>query len=311
MKNTNTSSTDFATPILYIVFNRLDYTEKSLAVLRELKPKKLYIAADGPRESKPGENEIVAAVRKYVSENIDWECDVKTRFLNENQGCGKNISGAVTWFFEQEKQGIILEDDCIPDMSFFRFCAEMLERYRDDRRVYSVNGWSASQDGTARGADYFFQRRMHCWGWATWADRWLNKFQFDMSGYSKSIFKYIADMPNVRKEFEAVLENLKSDAPIDTWAYRWTFNIIAGRGLCVAPVKNLVSNIGITGAHYDDASDDPNLNTKTFDTYAAGLLRHPKSVKLNAAMERAVYDDHRPPPIDWARLWRHLKWWRK
>src|SRR6478736_1770065 len=174
----------FETPILFIVFNRPDTTRVVFEAIRKVKPKKLYIAADGIRSKVKSDEENCAKVRAIVND-VDWECDVKTLFHEENLNCGKAPSTAISWLFENEEEGIILEDDCLPSTSFFLFCEELLERYRYDSRVMHIggnnflNGWQKDNDYS-----YYFSRSGHIWGWATWRRAW-NKFDFDISLYSK------------------------------------------------------------------------------------------------------------------------------
>ena len=120
------------TAVLFLVFNRLDTTKQVFEAIQQAKPPRLYVAADGARELKEGEAEIVKAVREFVIQNIDWECEVKTLFREQNHGCKMAVSGAIDWFFANEEKGIILEDDCLPSQSFFWFCEELLYKYKDD-----------------------------------------------------------------------------------------------------------------------------------------------------------------------------------
>src|SRR5580704_13976707 len=117
------------TPVLFLIFNRLDTTRKVFNEIRKAHPQKLFIAADGPRANKPGEKELCEKTRQFVTKNVDWNCEVKTLFRNENLGCKVAVKGAIDWFFENVTEGIILEDDCLPNQSFFRFCAFGLNKY--------------------------------------------------------------------------------------------------------------------------------------------------------------------------------------
>src|SRR6056297_619848 len=135
MPKTKNKQKQFETPVLFLIFNRLDTTKQVFEEIRKAKPKQLFIAADGPRTKQ--EKEKTDAVRKYVLDNIGWKCSVKKLFRNKNLGCKYAVSGAIDWFFENVEQGIILEDDCLPSQSFFRFCEELLEKYKDDERVMS------------------------------------------------------------------------------------------------------------------------------------------------------------------------------
>jgi len=159
------------TPVLFLIFKRLDTTKQVFEQIKKAKPPRLYIAADGPRDYVEGEAEKVKAAREYVLSNIDWNCEVKTLFREKNLGCGKAVSEAITWFFENEEQGIILEDDTVPSQSFFWFCEELLNRYKDEKKVWHIGGTNF-QDGIIRGnGDYYFSALNHIWGWASWVDR--------------------------------------------------------------------------------------------------------------------------------------------
>jgi hypothetical protein len=160
------------TPILYMVFNRLDKTKKSFEAIKKARPKKLFVAADGPRTKK--EKKKTDAVRKYILDNIDWECDLKTLFRDKNLEsnkvcCNPALTGAFKWFFSQVEEGVILEDDCIPDKSFLRFCGEMLDKYRDDKRVGFIAGFTNIEVDIED--SYYFSDDGFTWGWAIWKDR--------------------------------------------------------------------------------------------------------------------------------------------
>lgn len=154
------------TAVLFLVFNRPETTKTVFEAIRKAKPKRLYIAADGPRKHREGENEKVSSVRQIVT-YVDWPCDVKTLFRDENLGCKSAVSGAITWFFNHEEEGIILEDDCLPHPDFFPFCESLLKRYANDERIWVITG-NNFQNGIQRGeASYYFSRYNHVWGWAS------------------------------------------------------------------------------------------------------------------------------------------------
>lgn len=270
-------------PILLLIFNRPDTTQKVFEQIKIAKPPRLYIASDGARANKPGEREIVAQVRKYVLDNIDWNCNVKTLFREENLGCGVAISQAVTWFFENEKDGIILEDDCVPHQSFFYFCEKLLDHYRYDKRVWHVSG-NQFLDNFDNGASYYFAKVQHCWGWASWADRWQH-YKFDLQDYDKKNIKNFSSEKQVQKYWLSILKQMK-EHKIDTWDYQWAFWIVAHQGLCINPSKNLVSNIGIVGTHFEDVMDSPLLNRPT---YAVDHITHPQRVVIDEKATEQIY----------------------
>lgn len=234
------------TPVLFMAFNRLDTTKQVFEQIKIAKPPKLYIAADGARKNKEGEQEKVQTVREYLLKNVDWDCEVKTLFREENIGCKMAVSGAISWFFEHETQGIILEDDCKPCQSFFWFCEEMLEKYKDDKRIWLVSG-DNFQNGIKRGdGDYYFSKLTHIWGWATWADRWqyydveIKSFDaFKQQNLIESIFLLEAQQQFWLKSLEDV-----KNGKIDTWDYQWSYCVFSNNGLGILPNQNLIQNIG-------------------------------------------------------------------
>ncbi len=158
-------------PVLLIAFNRPDTTEQVFQKIREVKPLKLYVAIDGPRENKEGEAELIEKVKKIVRE-VDWECDVKHLFREKNVGCKMGVYGAISWALENEDRIIVIEDDIIAVPSFFYFADELLERYKDDNRIamISANNYTPLNDTS----DYLFTKYGHIWGWATWKEYGIN-----------------------------------------------------------------------------------------------------------------------------------------
>ena len=163
----------FETPVLFLIFNREDTTQKVFNVLRRQKPKYLYVAADGPRKNKEGEAEKCRRTRDIINQ-VDWDCELKTLFREENRGCKMAVSSAISWFFEQVEQGIILEDDCLPHPSFFPFCEELLIRYKDDDRIGHIGGNCFLPGLIEDGLSYDFCSISHIWGWASWRRVWKN-----------------------------------------------------------------------------------------------------------------------------------------
>lgn len=238
----------FNTPVLLIIFNRADTTKLVFEAIRKARPPRLYVAADGPRLHVPTDQQKCAEARKIV-EQVDWPCDVKTLFHNENLNCGKAPSTAMSWFFKHEEQGIILEDDCLPSQSFFRYCQELLEKYKDDSRVMHIGGnnflggWRNDPDYS-----YYFSRSGHIWGWATWRRAWQT-FDFDILLYTKLKQKGFFDrfflnplekVYRLRKFDKTVANRGK----VDWWDYQWDFARFSNSGLAIVPNKNLVKNLG-------------------------------------------------------------------
>ena len=230
------------TAVLFLVFNRLDTTKQVFEAIRQAKPPRLYVAADGARANKEGEAEKVQAVRDYIMQNIDWECEVKTLFRDQNLGCKYAVSGAITWFFENEKQGIILEDDCLPSQSFFWFCEELLELYKEDNRVMIISGFNKKNVWKSDVHQYFFSSFGGIWGWASWRRSWelFDAEMSDLGYFSKAkYFEYL-----LGKKLGIARERQMQTAPKTSWAYPWAYTRHKNSGLACVPTKSLVENIG-------------------------------------------------------------------
>lgn len=234
------------TPVALIIFNRPDTTELVFAEIAKAKPIKLLVIADGARKDKLGEAEKVAATRAVI-ERVDWDCEVLTNFSDVNLGCKVRVSSGIDWVFEQVEEAIILEDDCLPDLTFFRFCQEMLDRYKHDLRVGMISG-DNFQFGRNRNEDsYYFSKHVHVWGWASWRDRWQESYDVELKKWPWiRDGKWLIDILGNSKEalswshiFEKTFQG-----KVDTWDYQWVFaNWIEGR-INVMPNVNLISNIG-------------------------------------------------------------------
>lgn len=270
-------------PVLFLIFNRPDVTEKVFGQIKIAKPQKLYIASDGARDNKVGEKETVEKLRNWVVENVDWDCEVKTLFRDENLGCGKAVSSAITWFFKQEPDGIILEDDCLPSQSFFTYCEELLDYYKDDKRIWHISGENPLGIVEAKNS-YYFAKIQHCWGWASWADRWQH-FKLDLKDYDEKFIKNFSDDKNVQKYWLNILYEMKK-YKIDSWAYPWTFEIVKQNGFCINPTMNLISNIGFDGAHYSNDKDNPLLCKHT---YEITKIIHPERLELDEKSTDKIY----------------------
>ncbi len=247
------SEQQFTTPILFLIFNRPDTTTQVFQQIRAVKPKYLYVAADGPRSNKPGEEELCQQARDVVLNYIDWNCELKTRFQEKNLGCKLAVSSAVTWFFQNVEEGIILEDDCLPDLSFFNFCKTLLEYYRDNYQIMHIGGANFQKGKIRSDGSYYFSKINHVWGWATWKRAWklydLNLATFPTFRDNNGIKKYFQNSRLEKfweKRFTIAYEN-----KIDTWDIQWQYAMCYNNGLSIIPNYNLVSNIGFgqVGTH--------------------------------------------------------------
>jgi len=232
------------TPVLFSVFNRLDTTKQVFQAIRQAKPPRLYVAADGARLNKEGEACKVQAVRDYIMQNIDWECEVKTLFRDSNIGCKLAVSDGIDWFFENEEQGIILEDDILPGQSFFWFCENMLNKYKYDTRVGQISGFNYGFVMPDESYDIFFSKYGFIWGWATWRRSW-KLYDVNMKLF-KDAMKYDIFENFFSKNKKAEVEKFRKVAfnEIDTWDYQWSFARFINRMYTIVPKKNLITNLG-------------------------------------------------------------------
>ncbi|MES2727174.1 MAG: nucleotide-diphospho-sugar transferase [Bacteroidota bacterium] len=285
------------TPILFLIFNRPETTQLVFNAIRATKPTKLYIAADGPRKDKVGEDKLCEQTKAIIKQ-VDWECNVQTLFRENNLGCRIAVSSAISWFFENEEQGIILEDDCLPNPSFFTFCETLLNYYQNDDSIMHIGGTNF-QKGIKRGdGSYYFSNYNHIWGWASWRRAW-KLYDLNIKSYSDEIIKETLtktfDTKKEQNYWIKVFQTLKADL-LNTWDYQWTYTIWKNRGLSILPNKNLVSNIGFdnngthsTGINY--------LGLGNMSTEKMEEIIHPSEKKINKTADKFGLDYYFSPSI--------------
>jgi hypothetical protein len=231
------------TPVVFLVFNRPDLTERVFRRIAEAKPQTLLLVADGPRSEK--EVKICTQVREII-DRVDWDCRVLKNFSDTNLGCKRRVASGLDWAFDQVSEAIILEDDCLPSPSFFYFCQTLLERYRDDERIFMIGG-NNFQFGINRTEDsYYFSRYAEIWGWATWRRAWqcydvtmMSWPAFKAAGGMRWAFEHPAEQQYWERYFQETYEG-----KIDTWDYIWFYTCLSQSGLSILPNINLVSNLG-------------------------------------------------------------------
>lgn len=279
----------FSTPILFLIFNRPEITQNVFDEIKKQKPKYLYVAADGARSNVVADMEKCRATRELVIEGVDWDCEVKTLFRDENLGCGIAVSQAITWFFDNVEQGIILEDDCLPHPSFFGYCATLLERYKGAEQVFGITG-DNFQNGILRGnSSYYFSRYFHIWGWASWRRAWIH-YDYGLQHlekFNKSKIIYKIDKRKIFENYWISIFKKTANKEIDTWDYQLLFSLWNNNGLIVTPNVNLISNIGFgkEATHTTESSIFEKMVTKDI-----GKLIHPKRIQVDKKADRYVSD---------------------
>lgn len=262
-------------PVLFIVFNRPDTTARVFETIREAKPGRLFVAADGPRSE---EERRQTEKTREITESIDWDCKVERLYSPNNLGCRLGVTSAINWAFEYTDRLIILEDDCLPAVSFFRFCTELLSRYEDDHQVSAVTGANLFGDKYAGNASYFFSKVGGIWGWATWRRAW------DL--YEANIYERLNS--KVLKDLRAYLESdrlfdfylshltLVSKGQLDTWDFQWIVSQILNKKLSILPARNMVSNIGFgpEATHTKSSGIVDQLLAESYDIWD---LSHPEN----------------------------------
>ena len=233
--------------VLFILFNRPDSTKRVFEQIKLAKPTRLYIAADGPRLQFAEDVDLCKQTRETVN-TIDWDCEVKTLFNDGNAGCKNAVSAAITWFFSHEEEGIILEDDCLPANSFFRFCDTLLEKYRYDTRIRHITGCNLQFGKQWGDSSYYFSNRTHVWGWASWRRVWRD-YDLTLGRYNgdevKEIMQNIYPDELVAECWANIFKEVKA-GKINSWAYPLDFANFFNNGLVIIPNENLISNIGFS-----------------------------------------------------------------
>jgi hypothetical protein len=296
-------------PILLIMFNRPKTTSIVFESIRKMRPPKLYIAADAPRPGNETDEEKCRLTRA-VTENIDWLCDVRRLYHEQNLGCSFGPRAAFDWFFSNESEGIILEDDCVPNLDFFTFTSEMLVRYRDNSRIISINGSNLGYK-LNNGDSYSYSRFMNMWGWATWADR-AQEIDYSLSTWKQvrhpiwfvysHMRQHLFDTDiNWYKYWQHKFDLTVTKETVTWWDWQWIYHQITNQKLSIVPDVNLVTNIGFDrDATHTQEKENPSSKIPIQPMHFP--LKHPLQVKPNFVYEenyvKWVWCYHkRLPPI--------------
>lgn len=288
------------TPVAFFVFKRPATTRRVFDAISKARPAKLLIIADGPRQDREGEAEACRQVREIVA-CVDWPCQVFKNFSETNLGCQERMISGLNWVFSLVEEAIILEDDCLPDPSFFIFCQELLEKYRGDRRIAYISGDNLVEQHTKQMQpvnSYYFSRIGGIWGWATWRSEW-QRYDRHLSDWpelkEQRMLEEIFDEPRAVKFWKTIFDAMHEQKGPNTWDYQWTYTGFKSNSLAIVPHVNLVSNIGF-GA---DATHTTVINPR-FMLPASSMefpLRHPRSFVPLRSLDQRWLQAMIPPPI--------------
>lgn len=281
-------SEQLKTPVVLCVFNRLDTTKKVFEKIREARPERLYIICDAARENRPEEKEVVASVRSYIEKSVNWPCDVRKNYAESNMGCGNRISSGLTWVFSQEEQAIILEDDCVPDTTFFRYCEELLDYYRDNEEIAIISGNTPMAGFAKNGEDYFFSKVPFIWGWATWKRTW-EKYDYDLKTWPQNKKNPIWRNVFPQKAYWVYTAEFDSlyNHNFDTWDYQLMYAIVYHNMLAIVPNENHVCNIG-----FQEESTHTDELPKWITTQVVPVtfpIRHPEKIGWNRDFDKKYF----------------------
>lgn len=276
-------------PITYIFFNRLDCVKQTFPPIKMQKPEQLFLISDGPRVGNDLDGLKIRDCRSFINEQIDWKCEVYRLYQDTNLGAGKNITTGLNWVFSQIDRTVILEDDCLPDPSFFRFCQELLEKYKDDDRIGMIGG--SNHTPRILSSSYFFSNFTMVWGWATWKRAWkYHDFEMslwpDFKNNRSWLIEKIIDEENYVYWFN-ILDNLYRSDKSQVWDYQWSLALWVQNMLSIIPTKNLVKNIGFGPDATHTKVDHRNLSNIGVDKIDFPLI-HPKGIYRNHAMDSII-----------------------
>jgi hypothetical protein len=253
------------TPVLMIVFNRPDHTSKVFERIREAQPRRLFVAADGARKGNASDAESTAETRR-IATTVDWPCEVRTLFRDENLGCKTAIKTCLDWYFEQVEEGIVLEDDCVPEPTFFRYAAELLDKYRHDDRIATIAGTNYLLESQKFDSSYYFTKYLFVWGWASWRRVW-RQYDFKMASWPKfrDEGRLHRVFPNVRSlRYWTWIFDRTHDETLNAYDYQFFYSQMVNNRMSIAPARNLVSNIGWGSGSTNTSYRNPEMEMATY-----------------------------------------------
>lgn len=292
------TSKQYSIPILFVIFNRPETALISFQEIKKVKPSRLYIASDAPRDNVQNEKILVEKTRSLILSEIDWECEVKTLFHEKNLGCGIGVYSAINWIFENEEHGIILEDDCVVNATFFEYMEELLNRYALDERIGMIAGTNPLIQFHSS-SSYIFSKYKSCWGWATWKRAWRN-MDLSMNWRNKDSDSVLMNAGYCGMDYDGWKYKIKciDNNVVSAWDWQWYFSLSAQNQLCIYPSSNLVSNIG-TDANATHTSGS-NITLESFSMEFP--IKHPNYIMPNFEFDRLFYLESNTLLIKFKRL---------
>jgi hypothetical protein len=275
-------------PLLILVYNRPIETEILIKNLRKIKPRKIFISSDGPKNNSldiARNNQV-----KKVLKKINWTKNIQLNYLKKNYGCKESVSIGVSWFFSKVKMGIILEDDCIPNKDFFLFAEKILKKYKNNNKIYMISGNNFLKNNVKINESYYFSKYNHCWGWASWARAWK---EYDKNLTYWNHFKKSNSWKNIfnnkcEKKYWEKIFDLCYKKKINSWAYPWLYSIWKKNGVCILPKVNLVKNIGFN-INGSNTFSHQEFNYKT--NKIGAKIKHPKTIEINNMADNYVLNN--------------------
>jgi len=294
----------FKAPVVFLIFNRPNTTKVVFDAIAAAKPNRLLVIADGPRPHIADEAELCMRARAVV-QLVDWPCDVQLNYSDVNLGCRERVISGLHWAFSLVEEAIILEDDCVPDPSFFPFCQTLLTRFREDRRVGMIAGTNFVEDKVNTPYSYYFSQLVHIWGWATWRRAWL-LYDRDLKDWPQlrqtTFLEELFHNPEVSEHWAHLLDRMHDGTGPNTWDIQWAYTCFIHNALAIVPRRNLVRNIGFGSNATHTLVADPRHK------FVCGAmefpLRHPPSVYPSHSIDRLDARLGLPPSLAQRAIWK-------
>jgi len=280
-----------STPVAFLIFNRPDLTQIVFEAIAKAEPKQLFVVADGPRFHAEAKK---CAQARAIIDRVDWECDVVTNYSDKNLGCGRRVSSGIEWVFSEVEEAIFLEDDTLPDASFFPYCEILLEHYRHDERIMTINGNNFQLGRSKTEYSYHFSKYCSCWGWASWRRAWKH-YDYEMKTWpafkQAGMMKMICSDPHEQRFWTKLFDSMyENPLGIDTWDHQWKYACWTQNGLAIEPSVNLVANIGLGRSDASHTTGHNPLLAALSKTQELWEIRHPPFVVRHRDADTYIFD---------------------